>query len=365
MTKSGILKLTIAVLSLLFMASCTKDDKVAKLTFEVKDAESVAISDAMITINSKELTTDAQGMASIELDEGSYNYTVKKEGFVNYSGNITMNKNDFTEKVTLSVEIENNAGELVFRVVNTENTPILGALISINNQEQATDNQGVAKFELEEGTYTYTITKGSFFDYSGTVTMTVEGFTEEVVLESSLMEGTFELNVSDRKKWYYFSFKDGLVGEGSAKPTDGDDAAWKEKDNWDLAFHNTNVRTNSGLSGNGQGGAFEMESNIMTEVTTAPGNDYITDTEIRIFLNMPPTNPAEDIKNVGGNTVLDLWADFAHETGTWTIKDKVFVIKTADGKYAKIQFVNYLDENDHGGLMKFNYVYQADGSMNF
>ncbi len=283
MTKSKILKLTFVALSLLFMASCTKD-KTGKLTFEVKDAESVAVSRAMITVNNQELTTDAQGMASLELDEGSYNYTVKKEGFLDYTGSITMGEDDFTEKVTLS---------------------------------------------------------------------------------QTLVSGSFELNVSDRKKWYYFSFKDGLVGEGSADPAEGDDAAWKEKDNWDIAFHYSNVRTNGGTSGNGQAGVFEMESNVMAEVTTAPETDYVVDTEIRIFLNMPPTNPAQDIKDVPGNTVLDLWADFDHDTMVWSINDHIFVVRTADGKYAKIQFTNYLDEEDHGGLMKFNYVYQTDGSMNF
>lgn len=283
MTRQKIFKLTFVLLSLFFVISCEKD-KYGVVTFEVKDDAGTAVSDVKIKIDNQEIVTNAEGTAKIEVLEGSYDYSIEKEGFANNSGNVTVTESGFTQKITLS---------------------------------------------------------------------------------KTLMAGVFELNVSDRKKWYYFSFEEGLVGEGSANPDDGDDDKWKEKDNWDLAFHNANVRTNSGMSGNGQGGALKMENENMNEVTEAPESGYVEDAIIRILLAMPPSNPNEDIKHVGGSPILDAWAEFSHETMSWTITKKVFVVKTADGKYAKIKFINYLNDEDQAGHLKFDYEYQANGTTKF
>ena len=52
-----------------------------EVTFEVKDIENIAISDATIAINETELTTDNQGIAFISLFDGKYFYNVTKAGY--------------------------------------------------------------------------------------------------------------------------------------------------------------------------------------------------------------------------------------------------------------------------------------------
>ena len=50
------------------------------------------------------------------------------------------------------------------------------------------------------------------------------------------------------------------------------------------------------------------------------------------------------------------------------IEDRVFVVKAADGTYAKIQFTGYYKDNENktdSGHVSFKYVHQPDGSLNF
>jgi hypothetical protein len=170
---------------------------------------------------------------------------------------------------------------------------------------------------------------------------------------------TAAFSVADYGLWYYFSFEEGeVIGTGSAKPSDPDDAAWKARGDWDLAFHRQDVRTNSGTSGNGQGGALEAASATLSTITEAPSSGYVVDDSISILpaFAMPPT-----YVNSAGNTVVSNWAVFSHAEG-WSIADKAFVVKTADGKYAKIKLVNFLDEDDASGFVTMEYVYQPDGT---
>lgn len=171
-------------------------------------------------------------------------------------------------------------------------------------------------------------------------------------------------DVSDYGKWYYFSFTTGkVVGEGSANPQDGDDAAWKERTDWDIAFHRNNVRTNGGVSGNGQAEAMALESEDIEAVKEVPEGAFVADVngEILPEFVMPP-----EYVESGLNSELNEFAKFEHETMAWSMaKTNVFIVKTADGKYAKLQFVNFLNDKDESGFLTFKYVYQADGTMIF
>jgi hypothetical protein len=82
---------------------------------------------------------------------------------------------------------------------------------------------------------------------------------------------------------------------------------------WDLSFLADKVRTNGGGSGGGQGAAADpMESELGSIVNATPWT-FVTDT-------------------AAGNALLDGW----HETDL-TPKDKVYVIRLADGGYAKLK----------------------------
>ena len=46
-----------------------------------------------------------------------------------------------------------------------------------------------------------------------------------------------------------------------------------------------------------------------------------------------------------------------------TSKNEVFAVKTADGKYAKMQFLDYYNKEGVSGFVTVRYVYQPDGSV--
>lgn len=172
-------------------------------------------------------------------------------------------------------------------------------------------------------------------------------------------------DVSDYTKWYYFSFATGkFVGEGSAKPEDGDDAAWKKRTDWDIAFHRNNVRTNSGISGNGQAGAMKLDTEDFDAVEMVTDNTFVIDAEGLVIYSMSSMPPLKVKSTV--NALLDKYAEHSHTKMSWYMaKKNVFIVKTADGKYAKLQFINFLNDKDKSGFLTFKYVYQPDGSTKF
>ncbi len=172
--------------------------------------------------------------------------------------------------------------------------------------------------------------------------------------------------IKDYDTWYYFSFKEGkIIGRGNADPASGDDAAWKERSDWDIAFHRNNVRTNGGLSGNGMGEVMMLRTKDFNSVKTVPENgEYTKDTEYKRFAIKPDMPPVFLTTTL--NRAMNKWCDYDHDKGAWVIELKnVFIVKTADGKYAKIKFINFLNDADDTGFISFKYAYQADGSTVF
>ncbi|HSR42903.1 MAG TPA: HmuY family protein, partial [Longimicrobiales bacterium] len=43
-------------------------------------------------------------------------------------------------------------------------------------------------------------------------------------------------------------------------------------------------------------------------------------------------------------------------------KDRVFAVRTADGRYAKLRILGYYCPGARPGCLAFRYVYQGDGS---
>ncbi len=173
-----------------------------------------------------------------------------------------------------------------------------------------------------------------------------------------------DYNVKDHTKWYYFSFDNGFVGEGSATPADGDDSLWMARMDWDIAFHRNNVRTNGGMSGNGQGGVMILNTNDFESVTQVPEGEFVVDTIYTKFMNTPDMPPVYITSTL--NEEANSWANYNHDEGAWLLeKRNVFVIKTANGKYAKLQFLNFLNDEDASGYMTLQYVYAKDGGTTF
>ncbi|UOQ74061.1 HmuY family protein [Hymenobacter cellulosilyticus] len=125
---------------------------------------------------------------------------------------------------------------------------------------------------------------------------------------------------------------------------------------WDLAFRGTTILTNGGSSGPGQGGA-QVKSGLFAELTTAPETDYAVDAAAAKAI---PTGSGKGWYNYNPTTHV-----------VSPIAGKVLVIRTAAGKYAKLEVTNYYKGapatptgTEPSGYYSFRYVYQPDGSRN-
>lgn len=154
------------------------------------------------------------------------------------------------------------------------------------------------------------------------------------------------------KDWIYFSFATGNEVPGI------DETNFKERTDWDIAIHLFYFRANCGTSGKGKGGALMTDQTNLSTVKEAPTEGYIVDEEISILGWKGKVISA----TVSGNRELNKMFKFSGPPPQYTPSDNIFIIRTADGKYAKVKMISYIDDSGNSGIVSFDYVYQPDGS---
>lgn len=156
-------------------------------------------------------------------------------------------------------------------------------------------------------------------------------------------------------KYTFFSLENNTVVANSDSATS----------KWDLGFRGTTIITNSGNSGPGQGGAF-IYTGTFEALTTIP-----TDSTFRID-NAPASFAITSGSGKG-------WYNYNGVTNIVTpIPGRVIVVRTATGKYAKVEILSYYkdgitpaatDSDDikirNQRYYKFRFIYQSNGSKNF
>ena len=172
----------------------------------------------------------------------------------------------------------------------------------------------------------------------------------------SANEDIITVDASDYSKWVYFSFKEDTV----VSITD-----FENSSDWDLGFHRSDLRVNCGMSGPGQGGSYVTNETNFDDVVTAPETGYALNDMIDIAVDITSMPPV--METVPGDTVLAKWItkEYGQSGPEYTYSDDFFIIKTADGKYAKIWLKDYFDNDANGGHVTMKYVYQPDGSRKF
>jgi hypothetical protein len=145
-------------------------------------------------------------------------------------------------------------------------------------------------------------------------------------------------------RYTLFRFSDGAI-----VPT-ADSASTK----WDIGFKATTIIVNGGTSGPGKGGA-QVLSGIYSELLEAPIDGYAVDALPNYAI---PTGSDKG------------WYNYNPSANVITpIAGKIIVIRTADGKYAKMEILSYYENapaspvpTDKSRYYTFRYGYQPDGS---
>lgn len=125
---------------------------------------------------------------------------------------------------------------------------------------------------------------------------------------------------------------------------------------WDVGFKGTTVIINGGNSGPGQGGAV-VQSGLFTDIVSAPETGYTVDAAAGKAI---PTGSGNGWYNYDGATNI-----------VTPIAGKVILVRTATGKYAKMEIVSYYQNapaaptaTSVSRYYTFRYLYQPDGTRN-
>jgi hypothetical protein len=160
--------------------------------------------------------------------------------------------------------------------------------------------------------------------------------------------------IGQKNKYTFFSFKTGTT-------VDAVDSATNK---WDLGFKGTTIIVNSPTSGPGTS-LVQVVSGIFDELNEAPADGYKADDKNATIKNAIPTGSGNGWYTATGGA-----------PGTPTIvkpiAGKIIVVKTGDGRYAKMEILSYYKDapssptgTEPSRYYTFRYVYQPNDTKSF
>lgn len=151
-----------------------------------------------------------------------------------------------------------------------------------------------------------------------------------------------------------FSFKTGAIVEQSDLGTN----------KWDLGFRGTTIIVNSPTSGTGTS-QVQLISGIFDELKEAPLDGYKSDDANATVKNAIPTGSGNGWYTATGGGP-------GSPTIVKPIAGKIIVVKTSEGRYAKLEILSYYKDapsnptgNEPSRYYTFRYVYQPNDTRSF
>lgn len=150
-----------------------------------------------------------------------------------------------------------------------------------------------------------------------------------VAAAESLVSDTVTLDARDQSAWQFFDFATAAV----MQPPD--------TAGWDLAVRRFNVIA--------AGSATDIGPASFDTVSTAPLDGYV----------------ASDFRSDTANAALERWYRYGFLSHLLRPKDHVYVVRTRDRRFAKLQFLSYYCHGGTPGCLTFRYAYQPSGERSF
>jgi hypothetical protein len=144
---------------------------------------------------------------------------------------------------------------------------------------------------------------------------------------------TYTVDASAPQTWHFFDFSRGSVVEAPG-PME-----------WDLAFRRFNIATNGGEGFLGKGGAIDLGPGDFDTLASVPAEGYVGNAQAR-----DSTNQA-----------LADWYDYGFTSHLLEPKGRLYAVRTADGRYVKLEILSYYCPGAQPGCVTFRYVYQGRG----
>lgn len=151
------------------------------ISFTVTDTLEASIEGAEIVINKQTLTTDANGNAGINIKEGAYNIEVSAEGYETYTGGIVVNDTSLNFSIELVEVLVPNKFLVTFEVGDIDYY-FGNAKVSILDTTLITESNGLASIELENGTYSYSVSFDGYEEYTNEITVNGAELYEVIIM---------------------------------------------------------------------------------------------------------------------------------------------------------------------------------------
>ena len=153
----------------------------------------------------------------------------------------------------------------------------------------------------------------------------------------------YTIDARSRDVWMYFDFARGSVVVIQEPKTDS----------WDLMFQRYVIKTNGGQTNpTSQGALLSLAERDFAAVTHVPDKaEFVSDIH-------PKNRPSSY------NPVMEKWFNYSYLANVLAPRPLVYLVRTHDGKYAKMRLLSYYCTNKSAGCLTFEYVYQGDGSPN-
>lgn len=152
--------------------------------------------------------------------------------------------------------------------------------------------------------------------------------------DSLVGPAVYTVDASSSRGWIFFDFSRGSVVEDPG-PTE-----------WDLAFQRFHIVANGGSGFDGRGGLLDLGAVPFDSVGVVPADGYVA------------SESGRDTTNVATSE----WYDYSFTSHLLTPRPRTYAVRTADGRYAKLEVVGYYCPGARPGCMTFRYAYQGDGS---
>ena len=147
----------------------------------------------------------------------------------------------------------------------------------------------------------------------------------------------YTVDARDEQVWRWFDFSRGSVVE-SPGPRD-----------WDLAFRRHDILVNGGEGFAGEGGAIALEGVAFDALGEAPETGYLGSAAGRD----------------SASAAFEDWYDYGFTSHLLEPKPVLYAIRTADGRYAKLEILSYYCPEAVSGCLTFRYAYQGSGRRSF
>lgn len=155
----------------------------------------------------------------------------------------------------------------------------------------------------------------------------------------------YSLDATTQANWVHFSFSKGTF---FAQETIAKDSL-----DWDIAFRRAKMITNGG----------DTNPKGKTEVAATNTSDFDSVTSAKIenkfYADVATDNPFEP-----KNPILDKWYIYDFWTHRLTVKPVIYVFRTVEGHWVKMQILDYYC-GTAAGCFTFRYVFQGSGSFSF